>query len=295
MKKIHQYSLGLALVLSLYGCGTVPITGRRSLNLVSDEAVLSASRDQYNSFVASSRSKGAVVQDTRIQGIAQKLIKATYSYLTQHNYEELWNQMQWEVNVVRDNQVNAFCMPGGKIVVYTGLSSLVGAGKGSDDELAAVIGHEIGHAIARHANERMSRAQMTNLGGQILSGVLGNASTSTQAIVGTLYGLGTNVGVTLPFNRKQELEADKIGLVLMAIAGYNPEYAVSLWQKMASVSSGDNSNSFTSTHPSEEKRIAEIQAYMATAKQYYKPVVQSTNTSKTTSTTNTTRRASKKK
>ena len=177
--------------------------------------------------------------------------------------------MQWEVNVVKSNQVNAFCMPGGKIIVYTGMANLVGLGKGADDELAAVIGHEIGHAIARHANERISRAQLTSMGGQMIAGMLGDKTGISQHIFSTVYGLGTEVAVALPFNRKQELEADKIGLVLMTLAGYNPEYAVSLWQKMSSVSGG-KSNSFFSTHPTEEKRIQEIRAYLPQLEKEYK-------------------------
>lgn len=283
----------LALGLSLYACSTVPITGRSSLNLVSDEELLQQSRQQYSSFVAKSRQEGVLVQDARITRITQNLINATQSYLTSNNHTDLWRQMHWELNVVRSSEINAFCMPGGKIVVYTGLAQMIGSGAGADAELAAVIGHEIAHAIARHANERVSRAQLTNMGGSILSSVLGANSTSQKgammgAVVGTLYGLGTEVAVSLPFNRSQELEADKMGMVLMAIAGYNPEYAISLWQKMARNSGGSN-NSFLSTHPSEEKRIEEIRKYMPTAMSYYRPATTKAE-SKTSKTTNTNRR-----
>lgn len=269
MNVINKLLGGLALGMMLYSCGVVPITGRRSLNLVSDEEVLTSSRTQYNSFVANSRKKGELVNDPRILKISERLIQATKTYLARNNYIDLWRQMQWEVNVVKSNQVNAFCMPGGKIIVYTGMANLVGLGKGSDDELAAVIGHEIGHAIARHANERISRAQLRSMGGQVILGMFGDKMGISQQIFSTLYGLGTEVAVALPFNRKQELEADKIGLVLMTLAGYNPEYAVSLWQKMSSVSGG-KSNSFFSTHPTEEKRIQEIRAYLPQLEKEYK-------------------------
>ena len=252
MNVINKIFGGLALGMMLYSCGVVPITGRRSLNLVSDEEVLASSRTQYNSFVANSRKKGELVNDPRILKISERLIQATKTYLARNNYIDLWRQMQWEVNVVKSNQVNAFCMPGGKI-----------------DELAAVIGHEIGHAIARHANERISRAQLTSMGGQVIAGMLGDKTGISQHIFSTVYGLGTEVAVALPFNREQELEADKIGLVLMTLAGYNPEYAVSLWQKMSSVSGG-KSNSFFSTHPTEEKRIQEIRAYLPQLEKEYK-------------------------
>ena len=269
MNVINKLLGGLALGMMLYSCGVVPITGRRSLNLVSDEEVLASSLSQYNSFVANSRKKGELVNDPRILKISERLIQAAKTYLARNNYIDLWRQMQWEVNVVKSNQVNAFCMPGGKIIVYTGMANLVGLGKGADDELAAVIGHEIGHAIARHANERISRAQLRSMGGQVILGMFGDKMGISQQIFSTLYGLGTEVAVALPFNRKQELEADKIGLVLMTLAGYNPEYAVSLWQKMSSVSGG-KSNSFFSTHPTEEKRIQEIRAYLPQLEKEYK-------------------------
>lgn len=278
---LNKLALGLCFGAVLVSCGTVPITGRRNLTMVSDETVLSASREQYNSFVANSRKQGNIVDDPRIMQISQRLIAATKVYLAQNGYADLWKQMQWEVNVVKSDQVNAFCMPGGKIVVYTGLAKLVGLGKGSDDELAAVIGHEIGHAIARHANERMSRAQITSWGGQLLSEIVGGSNPVGQTLIGTLYGIGTNVGVALPFNRKQELEADKIGLVLMTLAGYNPEYAVSLWQKMAQVSGG-KSNSFLSTHPSEERRIEEIKAFLPKLRKEYKPMPQTSGSKQMT-------------
>lgn len=271
MKKIYQSLSVVVLSAALYACSTVPITGRSSLNLVSDEELLEQSRQQYSGFVSTARQKGEIVSDPRITGITQRLINATRTYLVNNNHLDIWNQMQWELNVVRSNELNAFCMPGGKIVVYTGLARMIGQGKGADDELAAVIGHEIAHAIARHANERVSRAQLKGYGAQILGNILGsNASGGLGEIISVAYGLGTEVVVALPFNRKQEIEADKMGMVLMAIAGYNPEYAISLWQKMARESGGSN-NSFLSTHPSEEKRIEEIRKYMPTALQYYKP------------------------
>ncbi len=268
----------LCLCAGLSACGTVPITGRSSLNLVSDEELLMQSRQQYSSFVSQSRSRGMIVQDARITRITQNLINATKEYLINNNHTDLWEQMHWELNVVKSNDVNAFCMPGGKIVVYTGLAQMIGLGSGSDAELAAVIGHEIAHAIARHANERVSRAKLTSMGGNILSTILGSSESTQGSMIGTavsvLYGLGTEVGVSLPFNRKQEIEADKMGMVLMAIAGYSPEFAVSLWQKMALSSGGGKQSSFLSTHPSEEKRIAEIQKYMPEAMKYYRPMQQ---------------------
>lgn len=271
MNKIYRCGLGALLVASLLSsCGTVPITGRRTLNLVSDSEVLSMSQTQYNSFVSQARAQGAVIQNPRVTGIANKLISATNLYLEQNNLSDLKQQMQWEINVVNSSQVNAFCMPGGKIVVYTGLVSLVGNGAQSDAELAAVIGHEIAHALARHSSERLSNTMLQNIGGQILGTAVANKSQTLQMVINQAYGLGAQTFVALPFGRKQEYEADKIGLVLMALAGYHPSAAITLWEKMAKQSGGVQ-NEFMSTHPSEANRIKEIQAYMPTALTYYKP------------------------
>lgn len=293
-KSVYQLVSAVSLALVLNACGTVPITGRSSLNLVSDESLIQQSRQEYSSFVAKSRQQGIVVQDERIQRITVNLVNATQLYLANNGHGDLAKQMQWELNVVKSKDINAFCMPGGKIVVYTGLAQMIGTGLGTDDELAAVIGHEIAHAIARHANERVSRAQLQNMGGQVLGSIIGaNVGGTTGAVLSTLYGLGTQAAISLPFNRKQELEADKMGMVLMALAGYNPEYAVSLWQKMERNSSGA-SNSFWSTHPSEAKRIQEIQTYMPEAMKYYKKPQPTYQERSPQPTTNKTKRTTKK-
>lgn len=279
-----------ALLLS--SCGTVPITGRRTLNLLSDGEVLAMSQQQYASFVGEARTKGMLVNNDRVTTIARRLISATEAYMRQSNMTDQLSSMRWEVNTVRSNQVNAFCMPGGKIVVYTGLVNLVGNGAGSDAELAAVIGHEIAHALARHSSERLSNQMLQNLGGQLLGSAVGSQSALLQTVLTQAYGLGTNAFVALPFGRKQEYEADTMGLVLMALAGYNPSHAVSLWQKMERHSGGVQ-NEFWSTHPSEANRIAKIQAYLPEAMKYYRPqqtptVSSSSNASKSTTVKRTT-------
>lgn len=269
MKRYSSLLLTLALVLvGLSSCGTVPITGRRTLNLVSDGEVLAMSQSQYASFLGQARSQGAVVSSPRVTQIAKRLITATESYLQSNGMGDLLSTLSWEINVINSNQVNAFCMPGGKIVVYTGLVSLVGNGAVADAELAAVLGHEIAHAIARHSSERLSNTMLQNLGGQLLGMAVGNKSEMLRAAVGQAYSLGTEAFVALPFGRKQEYEADKIGLVLMALAGYEPKHAITLWQKMER-SSGGVQNEFLSTHPSEANRIKAIQEYLPEATKYY--------------------------
>ena len=202
--------------------------------------------------------------------MGRRLAAATNIYLKQNGYESMLSTLSWEFNVVDSKQVNAFCMPGGKIVVYTGLLNLVGNGGHSDDELAAVMGHELSHALAKHANERISNQMLMQSGGQLLGATVGSRSGMLSGILKQAYGLGAQVGVLLPFGRKQEYEADKMGLVLMAIAGYDPRYAVNFWQKMAQSKGGGQQSELLSTHPSDANRIKAIEAYLPTALQYYK-------------------------
>lgn len=202
--------------------------------------------------------------------MGRRLAAATNIYLKQNGYESMLSTLSWEFNVVDSKQVNAFCMPGGKIVVYTGLLNLVGNGGHSDDELAAVMGHELSHALAKHANERISNQMLMQAGGQLLGATVGSRSGMLSGILNQAYGLGAQVGVLLPFGRKQEYEADKMGLVLMAIAGYDPRYAVNFWQKMAQSKGGGQQSELLSTHPSDANRIKAIEAYLPTALQYYK-------------------------
>ena len=172
----------------------------------------------------------------------------------------------WEFNLVRDNEVNAFCMPGGKIVVYDGLLKLVA----SDDELAVVLGHEVAHAVAKHSNERMSQQMLASVGGAALGvGLEASGKSKTTASLATgVFGLGAQYGVMLPFSRKHESEADYMGLVLMTMAGYNPDAAVPFWKKMAA-SGGSKPPALLSSHPSDEKRIADIEKALPGIKAAY--------------------------
>ena len=166
---------------------------------------------------------------------------------------------------MNDPQVNAFCMPGGKIVVYEGLLPLVS----SDDELAVVVGHEVAHAVAKHSNERMSQQLMAQYGAAILGAAVSNKSAAVQQAANTVYGVGAQYGVMLPFSRKHESEADYMGLVFMTMAGYNPDVAVNFWKKMSAGKSGSMPE-FMSTHPSDATRIAEIQKVLPAIKTKYK-------------------------
>lgn len=267
-------------VVFLHSCGTVPITGRRQLSLVSDGEILSASATQYSQFIRQSQLSRNSTYNNKVLLVGKRLAAATNIYLKRNGYEEMLSTLNWEFNVVESKQVNAFCMPGGKIVVYTGLLNLVGNATHSDDELAAVMGHELSHALAKHGNERISNQMLLQAGGKLLGAAIGSGTGAIGGLLNQAYGLGTQVGVLLPFGRKQEYEADKMGLVLMAIVGYDPRYAVNFWKKMAQSKGGEQQSELLSTHPSDENRIKAIEAYLPTALQYYQ------GTSPTTSTIN---------
>jgi predicted Zn-dependent protease len=179
------------------------------------------------------------------------------------------NGFNWEYNLVDDKAVNAWCMPGGKIVVYTGLLPVTQ----NEAALAVVVGHEVSHALLQHGNQRMSSQLGAELVGAGLQVALANKPTETQNIFLAAYGAGTTVGVLLPFSRKQELEADRFGLIWTAMAGYNPQEAIALWERMERASQGGQKPpEFLSTHPSEGTRIDELQKYMPEAMKYYKPM-----------------------
>ena len=274
-------ALACSALLLLSSCGSVPITGRRQLNLVSDGEILSASATQYKQFISQSQLSSNTTYNAKVTQVGRRLAAATNAYLKQNGYESMLSSLSWEFNVVDSKQVNAFCMPGGKIVVYTGLLNLVGNGPHSDDELAAVMGHELSHALAKHANERISNQLLLQAGGQILGAAVNTRSQLLGGLINQAYGLGAQVGVMLPFGRKQEYEADKMGLVLMAMAGYDPRYAVNFWQKMSASKGGAQQNELLSTHPSDANRIKEIQAYLPNALKCY----QGGNSTQSTTTT----------
>lgn len=262
MKK--QLFIGCTALLMWAGCGTVPITGRRQLLLVSDQEVLTASLTQYRDYMSSAPRSGNYSHSAMVTRVGKKIAAATELYLRQNGLESEIGNFAWEFNLVNDSQVNAFCMPGGKIVVYEGLMDLVS----SDDELAVVVGHEVAHAVAKHSNERMSQQMMAQYGAQILSASVSNKSSAVQSIAGQVYGLGAQYGLMLPFSRKHETEADYMGLILMSMAGYNPDVAINFWQKM-SADSGSATPEFMSTHPSDERRISNIQKELPAIKKKY--------------------------
>ena len=263
MKRFKLTTLLLALFL-LAGCSSVPLTGRKQVLLVSDSEVLSSSLTQYNDYIKTAKKSTNTTQTAMVVRVGKKIAAATEAYLKANGMSSEIKNFAWEFNLVQDAQVNAFCMPGGKIVVYEGLIKLVS----SDDELAVVIGHEVAHAVAKHSNERMSQQVMAQYGAAILGAVVSDKSAAVQKAAETVYGIGAQYGVMLPFSRKHESEADYMGLVFMTMAGYNPDVAVGFWQKM-SAGSGGSVPEFMSTHPSDATRIADIEKELPGIKAKY--------------------------
>lgn len=262
MKKIS--SLIVTALLLLSSCGSVPLTGRKQILLVSDQEVLASSLTQYSDYMKSAPVSTNAKGKAMVTRVGKKIAAATEQYLKSNGMEAEVRNFAWEFNLVKDDQVNAFCMPGGKIVVYEGLLKLVS----SDDELAVVVGHEVAHAVAKHSNERMSQQLMTQYGAQILTQALSNKSAAIQKAGSTIYGLGAQYGLTLPFSRKHESEADYMGLIFMTMAGYNPNVAITFWQKMSA--GGASVPEFMSTHPSDATRIKDIQKILPELNKYRK-------------------------
>ena len=255
------------VAIAFYACNSVPITGRQQLNLVSDQEVLSLSLQQYNDYIKTANKSTDPVATALVQRVGQNIAKAVEAYFQVTGQEALLSNFQWEFNLIDDSQVNAFVMPGGKVVVYTGILPY------TQDEagLAVVIGHEVAHAIAKHANERMSQQMAAQYVGAGVGAALGKTSSTMQTIGSTVFGLGAQYAVMLPYSRKQELEADRIGLILMAIAGYDPNVAIPFWQRMSQQGSGKTLE-FLSTHPSDATRIAEMRKVIPEAMEYYNAI-----------------------
>ncbi len=258
--------LALVAVVVLAACSTVTMTGRKQLNLVSESEILSASLTEYQSYMKTAKVSSDKNATAVVKNVAQRIAAAAEDYLKREGRDADLQNYAWEFNLVDDSQLNAFCMPGGKIVVYTGMLKLVGNGSDRDDMLAAVIGHEVGHAIAKHGNERASQQMVANLGSAVLGAAVANKSQQTQQAVAVAYGLGAQYGALLPFSRKQELEADYIGIVLATLAGYEANAAITLWEKMGAASQSTTAE-FMSTHPSSTTRIEQLKKDIPSVKQ----------------------------
>lgn len=253
------------MALLLESCGSVPFTGRRQLQLVSNQEVIALSLQQYQDFMRTAPLEKGTANAQMVNRIGARISNAVETFYTNNGYAAELENFAWEFNLVKDNSVNAFAMPGGKVVIYTGLLPVTQ----TEEALAVVIGHEIAHVIARHSSERLSQQVALQYGGAIAGGLLGN-SQAMQQLGQTVFGLGAQYGVMMPYARKQEYEADEIGLIIMAIAGYNPQVAVPFWTRMAESGGGAQVPEFLSTHPTDSKRIASIEKILPTVMEYYK-------------------------
>ena len=249
--------LGLA-----FACATNPFTGKSTLALVSNSEILPSAFAQYNQFLTENKVITGTADAKRVETIGTKIKVAAEKWLTANGQAGYLNDYKWEYKLVDSKDVNAWCMPGGKIVFYTGILPICK----NDAGMATVMGHEVSHALANHGQQRMSAGLLQQLGGAGVAAAVGTKSAETQQLAMTAYGAATEYGGMLPFSRNHESEADMIGLTLMAIAGYNPDEAIDFWSRMSANSGGQAPPEFMSTHPSDATRIANLKSLIPQAK-----------------------------
>jgi predicted Zn-dependent protease len=265
MKTIKKLFPIFIIALITWSCATVPISGRRQISLLPESQMMSMSLTQYQSFLSENPPVADNIEQAKmVKRVGQRIAHAVERYMKDNNMSARIKGYKWEFNLIDENTVNAWCMPGGKVVVYSGILPITKTEEG----LAVVMGHEIAHAIARHGNERMSQ-------GMVAQGITGAAAVAMrekpammQSILLGAVGAGSQVGM-LAFGRNQESEADKLGMVFMAMAGYQPEEAIPFWGRMKAVGGGGGTPEFMRTHPSEDIRIERIKEWLPTAESYY--------------------------
>ncbi|MCJ7664125.1 MAG: M48 family metallopeptidase [Desulfobacterales bacterium] len=257
---------GFILCFALAACATVPLTERKSLSLIPNSELVSLSNDEYAKVLKESKLSTDQQKVQMVTRVGKRIATAAEGFLQESGAGEKIKDYKWEFKVIEDDKtVNAWCMPGGKVAVYTGILPVTK----NETGLAVVLGHEVAHAIAEHGNERMSQALVVQLGGAALSVALAKQPEETTQLFMAAYGVTANVGALLPYSRLHESEADRIGLTLMAKAGYDPHEAVRFWQAM-SQQGGSRPPTLLSTHPAPESRIGKIKSYIPEAMRYYK-------------------------
>lgn len=256
--------LGIAVLsVGLSACTTNPITGRNSLQIVNNSEIATMASQEYNTTLSKSKVITGTADANRVKTVGNRIKNAAEKYYASIGRQADLANYNWEFNLIQDSQINAWCMPGGKVAVYTGILPITKDDKG----LAVVMGHEVSHALAGHGNERISQAMIAEYGGQLLGASISNAKWAS--VFQQAYPVTAQVGL-LSYGRKQELEADKMGLYLMAMAGYDPQTAPAFWQRMEAASTAKGIPEFLSTHPNPQSRIADINAAMPEALAYYK-------------------------
>jgi len=263
-KKINITTFVL-LAIFILSCNSVPVTGRKQLTIIPNNELMAMSFQQYDEFLKENPPSKDVEKTQMVQRIGNKIKNSVEEYMRKNHMSDLLEGYSWEFNYVDSDQVNAWCMPGGKVVVYSGILPV------TQDEtgLAVVMGHEIAHAIADHGNERMSQELIRQAGGVGLMIALNEQPEETQALWMAAYGVGTEVVAILPYSRLHESEADRMGLIFMAMAGYDPNEAPVFWQRMSQMSGNQKPPEFLSTHPSDQTRIKNLNEWMPEAMKYY--------------------------
>lgn len=270
MKTIRWALLTTAICLLTMvcaSCSEVAITGRSQLNLIPDKTMNSMALTEYQSFLKENKQSTNASDVAMVQRVGLRIADAVERYCRQNGMSDQISGFNWEFNLIESKEINAWAMPGGKVVIYTGILPV------TQDEtgLAVVMGHEIAHVIARHGNERMSQGLLVQMGGMALSEALASQPAATQQLFMNSYGIGANVGVLLPYSRLHESEADRMGLIFMAMAGYNPQAAVDFWQRMGSQpGASQKPPEFLSTHPADTTRINNIKSHLPEAMNYYR-------------------------
>ncbi len=256
----------VVFVFLFAGCSSVPITGRSQLSLVSDSEMMTMSYQEYDKFIKENKLSTDKVSVEMVRRVGGRIEKAVGTFFAEKGMSDQLKGYKWEFNLVESKEVNAWCMPGGKVVVYSGILPITKDETG----LAVVMGHEIAHAVARHGQERMSQQMLAQLGAVALDAALAQKSDETRTLWMSAYGVGAQVGALLPYSRKHESEADELGLYFMALAGYDPNQAPVFWERMAQ-GGGGQPPEFLSTHPGHDTRISDLRRLIPEAMKYYRP------------------------
>ncbi|MGE5315186.1 MAG: M48 family metallopeptidase [Acidobacteriota bacterium] len=264
--KFKAVIAALLLSLSVLSCSSVPVTGRKQFNIIPQGQMLSMSFQEYDQFLKENKLSTNPEQVALVKRVGGRIERAVERYMAEKNLSDQIKDYKWEFNTVESKEVNAWCMPGGKVVVYTGILPVTKDETG----LAVVLGHEIAHAIAEHGGERMSQGLVAQFGGMALETALQNKPEATRNLWMTAYGVGAQFGALLPYSRLQESEADHMGIIFMAMAGYDPSQTIPFWERMSQQAGGQKPPEFMSTHPADETRIANLKKWLPEAEQYYK-------------------------
>ncbi|MDA3820907.1 MAG: M48 family metallopeptidase [Candidatus Delongbacteria bacterium] len=268
MKKEGLFALVVSFLM-LTACSTVPLINRKQVLFVPQSQILSMSYTNYNQFLDTNQVSTNQTEVNKVKTVGNNISTGVEEFLKENGLTNRLEQFDWEFNLVENDVPNAWCMPGGKVMFYSGILPLCQ----NNDGIAVVMGHEIGHAVARHGNERMSQSLMVAAGGMALSEFMKSKPQQTQELFLSAFAIGSQVGVLLPYSRKHEYEADKLGLTFMAMAGYDPNESIKFWERMME-HGGPKPPEFLSTHPADAKRIAQMKANLPEAMKYYEASVQ---------------------